>query len=211
MTTRILQNMDFSDIEKQTGALSGIIKPIPAADVTRYGADKVRLFLHKYALYTMPTTELIDHLAGIIAGRTAIEIGAGMGVIGRSLKIPLTDNKMQEWPEVKAQYQMMGQPTIQYPCDVEKLDALAAVKKYRPQVVIGSYITHLWKPGMSHGNQYGVDTLKLIKSVDEYYMIGNLQTHVHDPAMKFLYDVERHDFLHTRGRKDTSVIFHWKK
>ena len=45
--------------------------------------------------------------------------------------------------------------------DIIELDAHEAVKRYRPQVVIGSYITHRWRPGMTSGNQYGVDNLKM--------------------------------------------------
>ena len=134
-----------------------------------------------------------------------------MGVIGRALGIPVTDNKMQAWPSVKAYYDLMRQPTIRYPVDIIELDAHEAVKRYRPQVVIGSYITHRWRPGMTSGNQYGVDNLKIARKVEAYYMIGSLTTHMQDPAMKHLDGIERHDFLYTRGGKENSVIFRWKR
>lgn len=207
----IVPNVDISELEELTGAASGMIQPIPSAEVEKFNFSVLRLFLHKYGLYTMPTVELIDYLAGIIQGKKAIEIGAGMGVIGRSLGIPIIDNKMQQWPQVKEQYDRMRQPTIQYPSDIVEMDALQAVKHYKPDIVIGSYITHKWKPGMSKGNQFGVDNLKLSKMVQAYYMIGSLTAHCNDPAMKYLDGIERHDFLYTRGGKENSVIFRWKR
>ena len=207
----IASPVDISRLEKLTGAASGLIRPVPSKMVEECGFEQLRMFLHKYGLYTMPTTELIEYLAGIIAGKRAIEIGAGMGVIGRALGIPVTDNKMQAWPSVKAYYDLMRQPTIRYPVDIIELDAHEAVKRYRPQVVIGSYITHRWRPGMTSGNQYGVDNLKIARKVEAYYMIGSLTTHMQDPAMKHLDGIERHDFLYTRGGKENSVIFRWKR
>ena len=119
----IASPVDISRLEKLTGAASGLIRPIPSKMVEECGFEQLRMFLHKYGLYTMPTTELIEYLAGIIAGKRAIEIGAGMGVIGRALGIPVTDNKMQAWPSVKAYYDLMRQPTIRYPVDIIELDA----------------------------------------------------------------------------------------
>ena len=97
-----ITKQDISDIEAYTGASSGIIRPLPVAEVEKFGWEKIRLFMHVYGLYTLPTVELIDYLAGIVCGKRAIEIGAGMGVIGRSLGIPITDSRMQELPEVKS-------------------------------------------------------------------------------------------------------------
>jgi hypothetical protein len=202
---------DISALEELTGAGTGLIHPIPAKELAKFDFLTRRLFLHKWALYTFPTTELIDYLADRIAGKSAIEIGAGLGVIGRALGVPLTDNKMQEWPEIRATYQLMGQPTIKYPPDVIELDAISAVERYKPDIVIGSYITHKWDDSSQSGNWWGVDTLKLTEMVPEYLMIGNLNTHRNDPAMKQLDHVERHDFLFTRGEDNTSAIFCWKQ
>lgn len=212
MSIRILHDQNITGLEELSGAVIGLIKPIPTSEANKFSPEQIRLFLHKYGLYTLPTVELIEYLSAEIKGRPAIEIGAGLGVIGRALGIPTTDNKMQSWPEIKAHYDLLRQPTIQYPRDIVELDAHAAVKKYRPQVVIGSYITHKWRPGMSSGNQFGVDTVKLIRSVNEYMMIGSMDIHLkNDPAMAYLDRIEQHDFLITRSDRDRSVIFRWKK
>lgn len=207
----IVSNEDISGLEELTGASSGMIRPIPSEKVAEFSFTQQRLFLHKYGLYTLPTVELIDYLARIIKGKKAIEIGAGMGVIGRSLGIPITDNKMQEWPEMKAYYASILQPTIKYPADIVEMDAIEAIDYYKPDIVIGSYITPKWHPGMSSGNIYGVETVDLISRVQAYYMIGNLSTHNFDPGFAYLDGVEQHDFLYTRGPKETSVIFRWKQ
>jgi len=207
----ISSDTDLSELEELTGASSGTIHPVPTRELAEFDFPTLRLFMHKWALYTMPTTELIEYLAGKIAGKSAIEIGAGLGVIGRALGIPLTDNRMQEWPEIRLTYAAMGQPTIDYPPDIIELDAHDAVKRYRPDIVIGSYITYKWKRGMNSGNMYGVDNLKIARRVQEYFMIGNLNTHCNDPAMRCLDHIERHDFLFTRGGRETSAIFCWKK
>jgi hypothetical protein len=205
----ISSHRDISELEELTGASAGMICPIPAETVAKFDFATLRLFLHKWALYTMPTTELIEYLAGKIAGKSAIEIGAGLGVIGRALGVPLTDNKMQEWPDIRATYEAMGQPTIKYPPDIIELDAIAAVEQYKPDIAIGSYITHKWDDRTKSGNWWGVDPLKLIQMVPEYLMVGNLNTHRNDPAMKYIDHIERHDFIFTRGGQETSAIFCW--
>lgn len=211
MDCTFVTDEDISVLEELTGAASGLIHPLPSAEVREFSFNALRLFLHKYGLYTMPTTELVDYLADKIAGKKAIEIGAGLGVIGRSLGIPMTDNKQQSWPSVKAFYEAMRQPAIQYPADIIEMDAHEAVSHYRPDIVIGSYITHKMLPGMTSGNYYGVDNLAIAKQVETYYMIGNMRTHMQDPAMRYLDGIEHHDFLFTRGGQETSVIFRWKR
>lgn len=212
MRYKIIENVDISGVEECSGIRTGMIRPVPTDELRQFSWSALELFMHKYGLYCFPTTELIEHLAGILeGGGSAIEIGCGLGVIGRALGIPITDSRMQEWPAIKQYYDLCRQPTIQYPADVEELDALAAVQKYHPDIVIGSYITHLWRPGMKTGNQYGVDTIQLINSVGEYYMIGNLNIHTKDdPAMKYLDGYEHHDFLVTRGDPSKAVIFRWR-
>lgn len=212
MSILILGDADISALEESTGARTGLIRPVPLADLRRFSRLEIRKFMHVYGLYSFPTTELIDYLAGIIKGKRAIEIGCGHGIIGRALSIPITDSKMQEMPDIKLHYALIGQPTIEYPDDVEKLDARAAVRKYQPDVVIGSYITHKWNDRTQSGNDWGVDTIELINSVTEYCMVGNLEQHTNDdPAIKYVKDIERHDFIVTRNDPSQAVLFRWRK
>jgi hypothetical protein len=77
------------------------------------------------------TGELVRELAQLIRGRSALEIGAGDGTLARFLAeagvaIRATDD--QSWPRKGG-----------YPEAVERLDAEAAVARYRPQVVLCSF------------------------------------------------------------------------
>lgn len=164
----------------------GLTVPVPAGVIKSIDPQKLRLFNHVTGMYGMITTELVDFLRDYIGDRTAIEIGAGLGTLGRALKIPRTDNKMQNWPEIQISYQMTRQPTIVYPSDVEELDAIAAIEKYKPDVVIGSYITHKYKAAQHHmgGNMYAPDEIAISKLASEYIMLGNMDVHSHNRLIK---------------------------
>lgn len=54
MSVQILPNVNISDIESPADALSGVIKPIPAKDVTGYGEGKT----HRY-------DPAMEHLDGV--------------------------------------------------------------------------------------------------------------------------------------------------
>lgn len=75
--------------------------------------------------------ELVRELASLIAGRQALEIGAGDGTLSRFLAgagaaIRATDD--QSWSRPAG-----------YPADVERLDAESAVARYRPRAVLCSF------------------------------------------------------------------------
>jgi hypothetical protein len=82
-------------------------------------------------IYAFYSKELLVALAGIIAERPALEIAAGDGCLSRFLRaasvaIRATDD--HSWARA-----------IDYPDDVERLDAEAALVRYRPRVVLCSY------------------------------------------------------------------------
>ena len=125
------------------------------------------------------TTELIAYLKDFIGDRTAIEIGAGHGGLGRALGIPATDSHQQDRPEIKAYYNALRQPVITYGDNVEMLDAHSAVEKYKPQVVVASWVTHRYTEARAAagGNQDGVDEEAIIDSCEAYVFIGNEKVH----------------------------------
>jgi hypothetical protein len=124
----------------------GVLRLRPAADYDRMDPDGLRLWCHHNARYGLPTTETVAWLREFIGGRSAVEIGAGHGDLARHLGVPATDNKCQEFPDVRLLYRAQGQPTIAYPAWVEKIDALDAVLEQRPQVVVGSWVTQWIDP-----------------------------------------------------------------
>ncbi len=184
MKADVLTPQDISDLEHLL-IRNGKIVPIPAAALMEFGQNALSLFCLKHGIYQIPTTELIKFLQKEIGAHKAIEIGSGNGCIGRALKIPMTDNRMQEWPEMKAYYEALGQPPVKYGDDVKGMAAIPAVKHYHPTVVVACWVTHLFKPGMKVGNAHGVDEELLFgHGVDKYIHVGNKRVHQEKPILR---------------------------
>jgi len=142
--------------------------------------EAIRLWLHREAIYHYPTQEVINWLHQYhVVPRHTIEIGAGRGLLAMNLNIPATDSKLQDRPHIQAHYRSIGQPLISYPSWVEEIEALEAIDKYQPKVVIGSWITHKWQKGDTSGNMFGVDELALMRkpSVEKYVFFGDCNVH----------------------------------
>lgn len=214
---KYIEYQDISGLEKLLLApdysTSKKIVPAPAREILEFNQNQISQFCHTYAIYQVPTIELIDFLKKEIIG-TAIEIGSGNGSIGRSLDIPMTDNCMQKWESVKANYRALKTPTINYPNDIIELDANLAVNQYKPQTVIGSWITQKFEPHMNNysevsANVFGVDEFELLRKVKKYIHIGNEHTHESKEIFK-KYRAKRiyADWLISRSQKrDQNVIY----
>lgn len=202
------------ELAKEMISDGNIIHPVPYERIRDFTFDEINLFLMQTALYTFPTTELVEWLRSEIDdggefAPDAIEICCGSGWLGRELDIPITDSKLQEREDIKKIYREMGQPVIQYPDDVEKLDAVSAVKKYQPEFVIGSYVTNKWGNGTSRkvGNIYGVDNGWIAAHCHKYFMIGNENIHGRDIVMKRKHQKLDFDWLITRGDSSKARIY----
>lgn len=196
---------------------SGLIVPIPYDDIKNVGAENLNLAMQALALYTFPTTEVIEFLKNEIDdgdeefAPDAIEICAGSGWIGRSLDIPITDSYMQSRDDIKEVYERNGCVTIEYPSDVEKLDAISAIKKYEPEFVVGSYVTRKWGLGSrKDGNMYGVDTSWVVNNCHKFFLIGNENVHSGDPIMKRNHKTYSEKWLITRGDISKARIWVWE-
>jgi hypothetical protein len=181
----------------------GLIKLLSAADYDRFDRDGLRLWCHLNARYGLPTIELITWLRDYIGDRSAIEIGSGSGDLAHHLGIQATDSKIQTDPIAAAFYRIAQQPVIQYPEWVEKLDALDAVKKYKPQVVVASWVTH-WidptqPPPPGGGCMFGVKEDRLLVTGVTYVFIGNLLVHQHKPIMRLPHRTLEVPFLRSRA------------
>lgn len=152
---------------------------LPASFYAETTREERALLGLRCGAYGLPTVELVAYLQSIIAGRSALEIGSGNGVLARALDIPATDNRQQDAPDIRKYYEALGQPTIRYGDNVEALDAHAAVARYRPQVVIASWVTHRYDPcrHWAGGNQDGVTEEDIIANCDAYVFIGNESVH----------------------------------
>jgi len=193
----------------------GVLQPMPASFYAVVPPKDLALWAHQRGFYSLPTVELIDWLRAEIGGRTAVEIGCGHGAIGRALGIPFTDSKQQELPEMRALYAQMGQPAIVYPGDVEHLTAAQAAEKYRPEVVIGAWITHRYRQDRHPlgGNAHGVDEEALLDKpfVREYVMIGHQRPHELKPLLRRKHEALNYPFVFSRSNDGGNRIFVWSK
>jgi hypothetical protein len=164
-------------------------------------------------VYSSRTAQL-RFCAGAIGEGTAIEIGAGHGVLAKALGIFATDNRQQEEAGLKAHYASLGQPIVPYGANVEKLDAAAAMQKHQPQVVIACWVTHLYDPQQHEreGSETGVDEAAVIEGCEEYIFIGNEHVHALKPIWALPHEVMTPPWLFSRaanGSKDFIAI--WKR
>jgi len=196
-----------ADTPQPTGLLreDGILHLHPAAFYDKIDRNSLKVWCHHNGRYGLPTVELIAYLRQGIGRRRAIEIGAGHGDLAYHLGIPATDNWCQTFPEVKMYYELTGQPVIKYPDRVEKLDAKAAITKYQPEVVIGSWVTQWCDPNdpsqIGKGNMYGIDEEGIVAAGISYIVIGNIAVHGDKRILKLPHEELSFPFLKSRASK----------
>jgi hypothetical protein len=144
---------------------------------------KLVQFCVEEGIYCLPTTELIDFLKKEISGLNTIEIGAGNGVLGRSLKIISTDSYQQEIPEQMILHTLSKQGLVKYGKKVQKMDGVTAVKTYKPDCVIGPWIMHKWRDDTYDGNDWGIDMEFIYEHVKKFIIIGNTGYHLNNPIL----------------------------
>jgi hypothetical protein len=151
--------------------------------------------------YVLPTMQLVDRLRELIGGRTAIEIGAGNGVLAEALGIIGTDSHQQDIPKYRRVYEQLGQAPVPYGRDVVNVTAATAVRTYRPQVVIGAWVTHRFDPARPdlRGNEVGVDEADIIDICETYILIGNTNVHRGKPIWALPHTIEYPPYLFSRA------------
>lgn len=164
------------------------------------------------AVYSFPTTELIDFLKNKIDGKKSIEIAAGNNGLYRHLGIPATDSYMQQRPEIKLYYQCLGQSPTNPTPDVEQLDALDAIQKYKPDIAIASWLTQKFQEGDTSGNMDGADEEEILKNVDCYILIGNKRVHGEKRILAQPHEEICAPWLISRASfPEQNVIYIWRK
>jgi hypothetical protein len=196
----------------------GRLKPLEASVLRQIRQPVLSTWCQMRGRYHVPSVETIHWLSEKIAGRRAIEIGAGAGDLGRLLHIPMTDSYIQmESPEILLYYATLGVPPTKPPADVERLEALEAVKKYAPEVVVGAWITQLYRKGdegppFVGSSIYGVNELELRNEVETYIHIGHAKTHHQKRALRFKHKEYRLPFLFSRQMDPAgNVIYVWSR
>lgn len=201
----ILESLDQTLLDTD-----GRIRLLKAEDYRGIDRTELRFWCHIRARYFLPTQEAIAWLKEQIGDRTAIEVGAGNGDLGYHLGIPATDSYIQHEPDVRAYYQAIRQPITNPPPDVERLDALAAIQQYNPQVVVAAWLTHKYKEGVQAGSVYGVEEEKIVDRVQSYIHIGNYSVHEKKPALALEHKELWFPWLVSRSQNPGSdVVFVW--
>lgn len=171
----------------------------------KYGVDIILFIAVKKALYGIPTLELVEYLKPHITSNT-IEIGSGNGVLAKALNIKATDNHTQADFGVRLTYLLMAQAPVEYGKNVEKIDDVKAIEKYKPDTVIGSWLSDI--VNMKIGIK-GIDEESIIKNA-RYIYIGNKKTHQKKTILKYEHktiDIE----LVSRTGFENNVIWIWDK
>lgn len=159
------------------------------------------LFGHRHGVYSFPTVELVDRLREIIGNRSAIEIGAGHGVLADALGIPATDSRQQDKEPWRSQILAMGQAPVRYGPNVIEMDAATAVRHYRPDVVIGCWVTHRYDPRRHYagGNEAGISEGAIIDRCALYVMVGHEYVHRGKPIWTRRHGIEHPPWLYSRA------------
>lgn len=200
------------DLSPMVMEKTGRPKIMPASFYRETTLSERLLLCQRNAIYCLPTVELIDWLRTFINGRRAIEIGAGNGAISAALRLRATDNRMQEHPDVIEKYASMGQPVISYGRQVEAIEANAAVRKYKPEVVVAAWVTHRFRPdrAAAGGNAFGVDEEDIIANCDAYVFVGNHGVHEGKSIWSLPHTIIEPDFLFSRsssGKPDFIAVW----
>lgn len=208
-----LKNSNIITIYNEVLDNNNRVKLMPAEEWRKYKWDDFRLFCHEFSRYGIPTIEVINFLKEKINGRRTLEIGAGAGDLGYHLGIKMTDSKQQERPEVIAAYKAMRQPLIKYPKDVERREATDAVYKYKPEVVVASWITTYAPHEMPYGsNPYGVREFDILRLCETFILIGNRDTHGDKPIMEIEHEEYLLSGLVSRAHnQDNNRIWIWNR
>jgi hypothetical protein len=200
MNVSVLPDVDITPLDELMFRSDGLLNIVPSKRLKEFPHSTLQMWCVKRAVYQYPTEELIDFLRQQIAGRRAIEVCAGNGAIGRALGIPMTDSYMQLIPAIRAYYKALKQAVIAPPPDVQKFTANEAVKHFKPEVVIGAWVTELYQEGKSDGSEFGVDEMEILKSVKTYIHVGNDKSHGYKQSMRESHQHNRFDWLVSRGQ-----------
>lgn len=212
----MIKNENISYLDEMLLDSDGKLIVLPYKVLKDVPRNHLVLFCVKKGFYSIPTQELIDFLKEEIgdAYDQTIEIGSGNGVYSRELGIRGTDNLMQLAPKVRELYENMGQAIVPYGADVEKIDAVAAVKKYKPKIVIGAWCTHKYNP-QEHwrgGNEFGINEKAILSKADKYIHIGNESAHDKKPILSKKHRAIKEDWILSRSQHDKKdVIYIWEK
>lgn len=202
ITGYVMDSDNIRDIAPEVLGADGRLRVLPAAYWATTTTAERALFGHRHGMYGFPTTELVEYLADLIGERSAIEIGAGHGVLADALGIVGTDSRQQEKEPYLSIYRASGQPIAPYGPNVVELDAHHAVRRFWPYTVIGSWVTHKYSPTRhaAGGNEVGVDQRDVLKYCGRYVLVGNEHVHRDNPLWIKRHAIEYPPWIYSRAQ-----------
>lgn len=209
-----LDTSRIRDISPEVLDKHGRLRVLPSAYWASITQDERALFGNRYGLYSFPTVELVEYLRGVIAGRSAIEIGAGHGVLAEALGVTATDSRQQEDDYWRTVLTRMRQPPVPYGPNVIKCHASRAVRQFKPEVVVACWVTHKYDPQRHEagGNVEGIDELDVLRHCDTYVFIGNEKVHQHSRLWSRPHTIEYPPYVYSRSRNGTrDFVAVWQK
>jgi hypothetical protein len=117
-------------------------------------------------------------------------------------------------PQIKAYYQSIRQPTIRYGKDVERLAYRKAIEKFKPEVVIGCWVTQLWRDHSDdgNGNVNGIDEEWILDNVPCYIHIGHTSPHGRKRILKRSHQSFKFEWLFSRSMTaEECIIYVWDR
>ncbi len=202
MRYQVLDNHDITHIDRLL-IKDGLVRPIHYKRLKLINPNEIKFWLTQHGVYQVPTWELIEWLKFVIDGRMTIEIGAGKACIGRHVGVRLTDSCICEVPLVEQYYRALGQPITIPPTDVERISGNDAIIKYRPQVVLGSWITQ-WSNIPHDGNFFGVNEERILDAGATYILVGNIDVHGQKRIMRWPHREYYFPWLVSRGMNQSN-------
>jgi len=208
-----MDGYQLMSIQDKNPKLEELIKTVPSAkDLEAYSYSELRIAMHYAGIYGLPTQELITFCKHFLKIGSAIEIGSGTGMFGKALGIPCTDNLMQNRPDVKLQYERIGQPTIEYGEHVEELEAEEAVAFYKPNVVFSSWITPKLDRDGQPLNTHGTNENAILNKVDAYIqLMADTHIRMRKPILELPHIQIRAPWIYGRSENDNFIGIWTKK
>ncbi len=201
----LLDPTKIRDLSPDVLGVDGRMQVLPAAYWAMTTTEERALFGNRRGLYLFPTLELVARLQEIIGGRTAIEIGAGNGVLAEALGIVATDSCEQRKSPIRELYALNRWTRVPYGPNVVEMHASRAVRTYKPQVVLGCWVTHKMDLKQEHrgGKPNGIDEPDILRHCEHYVLVGNESVH----AQKCIWDrphtIEYPDYVYSRATNGT--------
>ena len=181
-----IERQDIRGLEELLLSPSKQLISVPARELKPFKKEQLMQFCHEYGFYQLITDELIAFLREELGDSRTVEIGAGNGAIAQHLPgITATDSYVQDTLEMRQIYGSKGVVPVHYGTNVLKYEAVAAVKEFQPQAVLGCWVTHLFDGVQGFAD--GVDEERMMApelGVEKYLIVGNKKTHDAKPILK---------------------------